>query len=360
MNYNELVKNTTAYKILDNDFLSGNLSHAYMFVSSDKLFLENLQKVVLCRIFCKAQTNIKTAEPKLSNRQNDGGDKIEIHGGAGVSARRQAAMDVFHAPCFKCAECLRILNQNHPDVVVYPKGAKKINVEQISDLIENIYLKPLERDFKAFVLNDTEEINIQAQNKLLKILEEPPKDTYLFLFCKNKFNILNTILSRVKLLETPPFSLDCIYDAVKDENQDSDLIKIAALNSFGSLQRAKELIENKNFKNLVDFCYSLCNIDLTDILNITSGFNNFKDGLPDILSILQLIFRDLLMIKNNSINLVQNDMEKLKSIEKLFSEKALIKLIEAVNSCNFKLKFNCNSQAVFDILCLEIIKSRSN
>lgn len=322
MGFTKLIKNTLAYKLLDKDILSGNLSHAYMLCSSDQLFLDKLQEAVLCRIFCRSE-----------NR-----------------------------PCFNCTDCKRIINKNHPDAVIYPKNQKKINAEQISALVDQLYLKPLERNFKIFVLNNAEEINAQAQNKLLKTLEEPPADSHIFLFCKNKFNMLSTILSRVKLLETMPFSSQEIFDAIKEDGKDLNLLKIAAANSFGSLQRAMELAESENFKGILDFCYSLV-LRLKsagDLPVFSSSFNIYKDNFPDIINILQLIFRDILLLKSGLNNLITQSTkaEELIKIGEILGETELIQLIEILNKCNYKLNFNCNSQAVFDILCLDIIKAK--
>ena len=315
MNIGRLILNTRAYKVLEKDIVSNNFSHAYMFVSNDMLYLQKLEQYILSRIFCQ------------SNRM----------------------------PCLECVECRRVLNNSQPDVMIYPKS-DKFNVNEVSNLIGEIYLKPVEKDFKIFVLNNCDEMNTQAQNKLLKILEEPPANTHLLLFCKNKSAMLNTVLSRVKLLETPPISPEEIFDVIKDE-EDVNFAKVAAFNSFGSLQRAEEILHKENFLKILDFCYLVC-LKLNtekDLPQVLSKFNSFKDNLEDILNLLQLLLRDCIMERNGLSKLTVYDSEKISKINEGFLEKSLAKLILAINNCRMKLKFNCNSQAVFDILCLDII-----
>lgn len=318
----KFIKNTLAYKVFKSDLEKNVLSHCYIFYSQSFTISEDLQKHILCAMFCKA------AEP-----------------------------------CFSCPECKRVLQNIHPDIKVYPNNAAKINVEQTSEFLEEIYLKPLERDFKVFVLNKVDEMSAVVQNKLLKILEEPPKRTYILLFCQNKSGVLNTVISRAKFLEVPHLNKEEILNILKQsECTESEILRAADF-SFGNIDRAKKILEDKGFLEIFKLCFDfLLNINQKNQIQYVSMLSKFSDNIIDIFSILQLIIMDAVYIHSNSKNLVnqKTQVAKTEQIAKLYSLKGLINLLDKINELNFNLKFNCNVGITFDILGLEILKAKGH
>ncbi|MCL1900824.1 MAG: hypothetical protein FWG51_00305 [Firmicutes bacterium] len=315
----EFIKKTLAYKVFKNEKDKNILSHCYIFYSQSLTVLSDLQKYILCAMFCKESE-----------------------------------------PCLECSDCRRALQNIHPDIRIYPERVAKINVEQTSDFLEEIYLKPQEKDFKVFVLNKAEEMSSVVQNKLLKILEEPPKNTHIFLFCQNKAGLLNTVLSRAKLLEIPNFKKEEILDILKQKGNNGEICTAAEF-SFGNIDRAKEILEDKGFLEVFNFCYDLLlNLNSKNQIKYTNKFSKFSDNISDIFSILQLIIMDAVYIQNGAENLVnqKNQISNLEKISKFYSLKGLIKLIDKINELNFNLKFNCNITITFDILSIEILKER--
>jgi len=317
----EFIKNTLAYKVFKNDVDSNTLSHCYIFYSQSFTLSDNLQKYVLCAMFCKSSE-----------------------------------------PCFVCTECKRVLQNIHPDVKVYPNNAAKINVEQTSEFLEEIYLKPLERDFKVFAFNKVDEMSVVVQNKLLKILEEPPKNTHILLFCQNKSGLLNTVLSRAKFLEVPPLTKEQILSILKQSGKNESEILSAADFSFGNVDRALKILEDKFFLEILNFCFDLLiNINSKNQIQYTNKLNKFSDNIGDIFSVLQLILIDIIYIHNSSENLVnqKKQIPNLEKMAKLYSLKGIISLIDKINELNFNLKFNCNVGITFDILTVSILKVKS-
>jgi len=313
----EFIKKTLAYKVFKNDLDKNILSHCYIFYSQSLTVLEGLQKYILCTMFCKSKK-----------------------------------------PCLECTDCKRVLQNIHPDIKIYPNRALKINVEQTSDFLEEIYLKPFEQDFKIFVLNKADEMSAVVQNKLLKILEEPPKNAHIFLFCQNKSGLLNTVISRAKLLEVPNLLKEEILDILKQSKKSDSEIYTAANFSFGNIDKAKEILEDKGFLELFNFCFDLLlNVNPKNQIQYTNKFSKFSDNISDIFSVLQLIIMDAVYVLNNLQNLVnqKNQISNLEKISKLYGLNGLIKLIDKINELNFNLKFNCNVAIIFDILSIEIL-----
>ena len=99
------------------------------------------------------------------------------------------------AACRTCKDCIKSFAGTHPDIFVLRK--KSVSVNDIRDLRTNAYLSPHEGDKKVFILDNIGEYNIQSQNALLKVLEEPPKNVFFILTAASKNSVLPTVLSRV-------------------------------------------------------------------------------------------------------------------------------------------------------------------
>ena len=90
--------------------------------------------------------------------------------------------------------------------IIFPEN-DSIKVEEIRNLINEVYLKPVYSKRKVFIINDADKMNVNAQNALLKVLEEPPTYTTIILIVSHKERIIKTILSRVTEV-----TFDCLTD----------------------------------------------------------------------------------------------------------------------------------------------------
>ncbi|OGX18874.1 MAG: DNA polymerase III subunit delta', partial [Omnitrophica WOR_2 bacterium RBG_13_44_8b] len=107
-------------------------------------------------------------------------------------------------PCDACASCQKIDKNQHPDVHVIACADSQIQIEYIRQLQSRSSLKPYEGRVKVFIINDAHRLTAEASNALLKILEEPPKNTLIILIT-DKLNLLfKTIISRCKILRFSP------------------------------------------------------------------------------------------------------------------------------------------------------------
>ncbi|QJC31965.1 hypothetical protein GJT89_00440 [Enterobacteriaceae endosymbiont of Donacia versicolorea] len=100
--------------------------------------------------------------------------------------------------CCICHHCLLIKENNYPDlhIIKCDKNQTSISIESIRDLIKNIYNSPYQDKGKIIWFPYAKQLNISSSNAILKILEEPPINTWFFLQCNNKYEILSTIYSR--------------------------------------------------------------------------------------------------------------------------------------------------------------------
>jgi len=109
-------------------------------------------------------------------------------------------------PCMTCTHCGKATRRTHPDIVYVniPKDKREIVVDQIRDLKEDVIIVPNEAGKKAYIINDADLMNINAQNALLQILEEPPSHALFILRTQTPAALLRTVRSRcVELMPLP-------------------------------------------------------------------------------------------------------------------------------------------------------------
>ncbi len=309
-----LIKNTTAYKIFANDKESGTTSHAVLIVCDDSYMLKKYLKIFAKTLMC---------------------DEKE--------------------PCFDCRTCRLIEAENFQDVVFYPTG-KKLVVNDVSDLITKSYVKPLEKDKKLFVITDMQDANVQSQNKLLKILEEPPKNTYILLGATSTYPLLSTILSRVKRLDIPHFTDEEIYSELKSEYTDLDKLKTAIKLSSGNVGEVINRYDSGIGEDVEDLVLNVFNNMKTsrDVAKFSCKIN--KENINDFIVITSKLISEVMGIKSNSKS-AKGD--KFDNIVKNYSYGALVFILEKLREAEKSLAFNGNVTAIADAILFGIVEGKN-
>ena len=192
----QLLQESQAYKIFCREAEAGRLAHAYMLSFEDTAYLRDALKIFALRFF--------------------GVTENDALGG-------------------------RIMRESFSDCRIFPEQGKKFNVEAAAALIEDSAMKPSEGEKKLYLISSFEECSAVVQNKLLKVIEEPPAGVSFILGAASLSPVLSTILSRVRLLEIPPFTSDGIYAALERKNPGGALNRQAAESCGGVLSAAEAL-----------------------------------------------------------------------------------------------------------------------
>lgn len=172
--------------------------------------------------------------------------------------------------CGSCLACVKAQNGTHPDIIIHDplsQGEKTFKINLVREIRSDAYILPNEATHKVYILKNTDKMNIQAQNALLKIIEEPPSYARFILICDSRASMLETILSRVT-----PFNLGSDNHSVTDELE----------------QKADELANN--------LARALSGVTELEFMRLTAVFENDKDLLAPVLSSMQLILRDAVAI----------------------------------------------------------------
>ena len=142
---------------------------------------------------------------------------------------RNKGMDA--SACNECDCCVKMNAGTHPDCI-FVSGVEKTTVEDIKKIEDEAYLSSNEADSKVFILEDADEYNVQCQNKLLKIIEEPPKGVKFVLTASSVGSILPTVRSRVCTLTGKSKTVEGVAEAIADEKKGLDKAKLLSLAHF--------------------------------------------------------------------------------------------------------------------------------
>lgn len=255
-------------------------------------------------------------------------------------------------PCGVCNSCIKAKSSNHPDIKII-ENEGTIKVEEIRELIKDIQLKPYEGTRKVYIVFNADKMNMQAQNALLKTLEEPPHYATLILLTSKNDSLLSTIVSRCQVLKLRPVSLDKIESyLVNEKGVGIEKAQTLAAFSGGIVGSAVELLDNPTFnekrEGVIKLCGELFSLKLLNTLNQISFFEEQKSGIEEIFDIMISWYRDLLVFKETgSMDLIIN-RDKREEIGE-FSRRIDIGKIRDIISIIEKAKNNLKSNVQFHL-----------
>ena len=249
---------------------------------------------------------------------------------------------------FDCVDGSRVSNliekEIFSDCLFYPQTEKKFAVEDAERLSEECFLQPVEGDRKLFIIIDFAEANIPSQNKLLKLLEQPPEGVIFLLCATSVYPVLPTVLSRVEKLEIPPFSVENVAACLRREygtKYSEDDISLCAAASGGVVGTAQNMLEGGGYKALLDDAFALAcaTFEKLPALIRRVGETKHKKAL---LSLFRIIYRDALLIKTGKTEHLLLHCERVReqALASVRSEAALLFAQEALIAAERELTFN--------------------
>ena len=321
-----LIKNTQAYRLLQAEAQKGRLSHAYLLLLDDKRNLKNALKT-----FAKVLFNCATPQNDYQKRISE-----------------------------------RIDKETFTDCLFFPNHDKKFVVEDAERLTEECMLRPVEGDIKVFVISDFADANVASQNKLLKLLEEPPEGVIFLLGATTAFPVLSTVLSRVSKLDVPPFNEREVAEALariyaESKYTDNDFSLCAAA-SGGSLGEAQNTLEGGDYQSLVDeaFALLLCTKEALPTLIKKTGETKSK---KELLYLLRVIFRDAMLVKEVGKNgkhvLLRVENERIRQVAEKFTTSTLLYAQTELSKAELHTFFNATFPQCLELLIAKIFENNA-
>ena len=211
-------------------------------------------------------------------------------------------------PCGNCRSCRLILQDTHPDVLVVSPDApeKPYSVSALRELILSCYVLPNDGDKKIYILRNIHEMSEQAQNTLLKIVEEPPAHVMFILTCQSRARILPTILSRVVTLTLSPCPVEICAQALQERQPDAseeDCLRLAR-QTGGNIGRALTILQDEHLSGIYQSAQEaaklICSGSEFDLLCLLNGYNRKKDDFLQFLEELRQIFVQVVRQKHGA------------------------------------------------------------
>ena len=241
------------------------------------------------------------------------------------------------------------LDREYVDIINYSSEKSSFGVDDVRDIIEEVYKKPFEKDKKVIIIHEGNNLTIQAQNALLKTIEEPPKGVYIIILCESLELILDTIKSRCEIYKLKPLTKSELYEYIKIKkfNYDENEIKSAIAFSEGVPGRIDRYFNDDKLRelrnNIVILIKNLNKNDLEDILQQEESFSNLKNDKEEVLNIFGLFIRDILInkeIENEEFIINSDKLEDIKELTKEMSFKKLNNMIKTIEEARRNIKSN--------------------
>ena len=315
--FEDAIKSSRAFNIFLSDFRLG-LGHAYMLVSPDDEIVSEYFSLVAFTIFCDT-----------------------------------------HSACGNCVGCRTVAHENNTDITYFNREHQKIKVEMVKDLISTIDIKPL-MGKKLYFIERADLMNIDAQNKLLKTLEEPPEDVSFFLGVQNESAMLDTIKSRCGVIHMDIFDRKTVYDVLKSFGVEDDAAEIAAACSEGQLGKAKHIALSPEFAETYTFvCGLLKNLKRSANIIEYDNHSIVQKNTEIFLDILSIVLRDILALKDCPEVATSTFLkDKLMPLTHDFSERAIGDILLKINEVRKELSLNVNLTSAIDDLFFYILEEK--
>lgn len=267
-------------------------------------------------------------------------------------------------PCGECHSCKQAMSGNHPDIIfITHEKPNTISVDDIRTQINgDVAIKPYSGPKKIYIINEGEKMTVQAQNALLKTLEEPPEYAVILILTSNVNALLPTILSRCVLLNMKP---------VKNEQVKAFLMENMAVPDYkadicvafarGNIGKAKLLAKSEEFDKVKDEALTLLkninDMEINEIVAAIKKINEYKFEVSDYLDILSIWYRDVLLFKatHDANHLIfREEIQYIRKVADKSTYEGIEKIIDALEKSKQRLTANVNFDLTMELLLLTI------
>ena len=262
-------------------------------------------------------------------------------------------------PCGHCAACQKSLRAIHPDITELggTEDSRSFSVDAVRALREEAYILPNEASLRVFILCDAQTMTPQAQNALLKLLEEPPAHVRLILTCENRSQLLETVLSRlfsVTLDGIPTADAVAVLRRHLPDRTEEELTRAATLWG-GVVGQALRSLQDGSYREILALLPPLAQgiVAPTELalLKATAPLEKAKDAVPAVLSGLQLIVRDALFCRYQCSPLLSTSPESAAILAESLTKQQLLALSDAINDLHVARLRNINHTLFLTLLC---------
>ena len=322
------------YEHFKNAIAAGKLSHAYILHGERGMGKLNIAKEAAKAIQCESNAPEKT--------------------------------DKTGEACGQCKSCHQAESDNQPDIKYVTPAKKTLGVDDIREQInDDALIKPYGSPYKIYIIPKSDTMTVQAQNALLKTIEEPPSYAIFILLAANTDAFLPTILSRCVMLNARTVAEGEIVDELKNKYGVGDYdAKVAASFAGGNIGKAEKLISSDSFKDsknsVTDLVRDVANGGMEAIAKVVKDLNDYKDdkeGLIDYLDMVRVWFGDVLKYKSTKdVNdlVFQESLTEIKQLADHISFENLNGIMDEIYNAEGRIKSNVGFDSNMEVMLLGI------
>ena len=266
--------------------------------------------------------------------------------------------------CGKCQSCKQALNQNQPDIIkVTHEKPNTISIDDIREQVNNdIVIKPYSSRYKIYIIADADMMSVQAQNAILKTIEEPPEYAVIMLLTENAETLLPTIRSRCVMLKLRNIKDQLVKKYLMEQMQVPDYkADVCVAFAQGNMGKAIMLATSEHFNEIkeeaVHLLRNINDLDLNELIEAVKRCMSYKLEITDYMDVIAVWYRDVLIYKatRNVDRVVFSDQLKyIKERASKSSYEGIEIILDALEKAKSRLKANVNFELTMELLLLTI------
>ncbi len=267
-------------------------------------------------------------------------------------------------PCGECHSCKQALSGNHPDIIfITHEKPGTIGVDDIRRQINtDVAIKPYSGPKKIYIVSEGEKMTVQAQNALLKTLEEPPEYAVILILTDNVNTLLPTILSRCVVLNMKPVRDAQIKEYLMENMGIPDYkADICVAFARGNVGKARLLANSEEFDKVKEEAITLLKyigeMELHEIVAAIKKINEYKFDVNDYMDILSIWYRDVLLFKaTHDVNhlIFREEIQHIRKVADKSTYEGIERIIDALEKSKQRLNANVNFELTMELLLLTI------
>lgn len=264
--------------------------------------------------------------------------------------------------CNMCLPCRMLDSKANPDFYEIGPVDEVISIEEVRKIQSDAIIRPLYSTRKVYLICDADAMTMQAQNCLLKKLEEPPEHVILILTASNADALLETIRSRTlkyDFKKNMPEEVGAYLESKLGKGMKGMDFVISY--SEGVIGTALELADSDKFilmrEKTIEIILQLLDCNLSSIFDTYSFFEANKDHVQAVLDIMLLFYRDLLVYKEcGKEKILINSDKKVMILNKVssYSSRKLMENIEIIELTRKNIKQNANYQLSIEVMLMKL------
>ena len=267
-------------------------------------------------------------------------------------------------PCGKCKACIQAATKNHPDIVtVTHDRPNTVSVDDVrSQIVSDAQIRPYQSRWKIYIMNEAEKMTPQAQNALLKTLEEPPEYVVILLLSTSASSMLNTVLSRCVRLDMRPVEDRLVREYLMKQIRVPDYrADICTAFARGNIGKARNLAISEDFDNIreetIRILKHIRSMDTSELIAVLKILEDYKLSVNELLDIMMSWYRDVLLYKatmDEDAIVFKDEKELIIKEAQRDSYEGIENVINVIGKTKQRIRSNVNFELAMELMLLTI------